>query len=62
MREAEARGRRRGIRLVTLEVRRSNEAAIALYRKLGYRMVGVRPNYYAEEGEDAMVMERQVGP
>jgi [ribosomal protein S18]-alanine N-acetyltransferase len=58
MLEAEARGRRRGIRLVTLEVRRSNDAAIALYRQLGYRVVGVRPNYYAEEGEDAIVMER----
>jgi ribosomal-protein-alanine N-acetyltransferase len=58
MREAEARGRRRGTRLVTLEVRRSNAPAIALYRVLGYRVVGVRPNYYAEEGEDAMVMER----
>jgi ribosomal-protein-alanine N-acetyltransferase len=49
-------GRRRGARLATLEVRRSNAPAIALYRALGYRQVGIRPNYYAEEGEDAIVM------
>ena len=50
-------GRRRGSRLATLEVRRSNLPAIALYRALGYREVGVRPNYYADEGEDAIVMD-----
>ncbi len=53
---AEQAGRRRGARLATLEVRHSNAAAIALYRAIGYRQVGVRPNYYAEEKEDAIVM------
>jgi ribosomal-protein-alanine N-acetyltransferase len=42
--------------VATLEVRRSNEPAISLYRSFGFRAVGVRPNYYAEEGEDAIVM------
>jgi [ribosomal protein S18]-alanine N-acetyltransferase len=56
MLEAAARGRRAGAVLATLEVRRSNAPAIALYRELGYRQVGVRPNYYADEGEDAIVM------
>ncbi len=56
MQEAEAIGRRLGARLSTLEVRRSNAPAIALYRSLGYRAVGVRPRYYAEENEDAIVM------
>lgn len=56
MEEAADAGRGRGATLVTLEVRRSNLAALALYRALGYRQVGVRPNYYAEEGEDAIVM------
>ncbi len=60
MAEAAARGRARGARLVTLEVRRSNDAALALYRSLGYQEVGLRPNYYAEEGEDAIVMERAI--
>ena len=60
MREVERRGLDRGARLATLEVRRSNQAAIELYRSLGYREVGVRPRYYAEEGEDAIVMERDL--
>lgn len=53
---AEEEGRRRGARLATLEVRRSNTAALQLYLGMGYRQVGVRPNYYAEEREDAIVM------
>ena len=56
MEAAEAEGRRRGARIATLEVRRSNVPAISLYRGIGYRQVGVRPNYYAEEQEDAIVM------
>lgn len=60
MREAERRGLDRGARIATLEVRRSNQAAMELYRSLGYREVGVRPRYYAEEGEDAIVMERDL--
>lgn len=55
--EAADRGRARGARLVTLEVRSGNAAAIALYHQLGYRDVAVRPRYYAEENEDAIVME-----
>ena len=56
MEEAAARARQAGAILATLEVRRSNHAALALYRALGYGQVGVRPNYYADEGEDAIVM------
>jgi len=56
MDEAAARARRAGAVLATLEVRRSNASAIVLYRALGYRQVGIRPNYYADEGEDAIVM------
>lgn len=55
--EAHEEGRRRGARIATLEVRRSNTPALELYRSLGYRQVGVRPNYYADEGEDAIVMD-----
>ena len=43
-------------KLVTLEVRRSNEAAQRLYRRFGFRAVGIRPNYYADDNEDALVM------
>jgi ribosomal-protein-alanine N-acetyltransferase len=48
--------RRRRCRYVTLEVRRSNTAAIDLYRRLGFEAVGVRPKYYVEDNEDAVVM------
>jgi len=41
---------------MTLEVRRSNAAAQRLYRRFAFRAVGVRPNYYAEDNEDAVVM------
>jgi len=41
---------------ITLEVRRSNDAAIALYERFGFVAVGVRPKYYAENNEDAIVM------
>ena len=47
---------RQTCRYVTLEVRRSNQPAIRLYRKYGFRPVGIRPNYYAEDHEDAIVM------
>ncbi len=49
-------------RYVTLEVRRSNQAALRLYRKYGFRPVGIRPNYYVEDNEDAIVMLLELGP
>jgi ribosomal-protein-alanine N-acetyltransferase len=45
----------------TLEVRVSNTGAIALYERYGFRAVGTRPRYYADNGEDAMIMWRAVG-
>ena len=48
--------RERSCRYVTLEVRRSNVGAMRLYRRFAFRPVGVRPNYYAEDHEDAIVM------
>ena len=56
MNEASERARARGAVLGTLEVRRSNAPALALYHALGWRQVGVRRNYYVDEGEDAIVM------
>jgi [ribosomal protein S18]-alanine N-acetyltransferase len=56
--EVEARARKASIALLTLEVRRSNTAAQALYEGLGYQKAGVRKKYYQEEGEDALVMNK----
>jgi ribosomal-protein-alanine N-acetyltransferase len=46
-----------GARL-TLEVRASNAAAIALYERFGFRAAGRRPRYYQDNGEDALIMWR----
>lgn len=43
---------------ITLEVRRSNAAAITLYERLGFRGAGIRRRYYADNGEDALIMWR----
>jgi [ribosomal protein S18]-alanine N-acetyltransferase len=41
---------------LTLEVRRSNAGAVAMYERFGFRSAGVRPRYYADNGEDAVIM------
>jgi [ribosomal protein S18]-alanine N-acetyltransferase len=46
----------RGEAMVTLEVRVSNEAAIALYEKYGFVEVGRRKRYYSDNGEDAYIL------
>lgn len=45
-----------GARQMTLEVRVSNGPAQALYRAFGFEIVGRRPHYYTDDGEDALVM------
>jgi [ribosomal protein S18]-alanine N-acetyltransferase len=45
-----------GGRYLTLEVRKSNVGAVALYQRFGFSAVGVRPQYYVENREDAIVM------
>ncbi len=47
---------------VTLEVRRSNAGAQVLYERFGFRSAGVRPRYYADNGEDAVIMWRTTPP
>lgn len=54
--ELARRARSDQARAMTLEVRTSNDAAIALYRTFGFGPVGVRKNYYADLGEDALIM------
>jgi len=46
----------RQAREATLEVRLSNLPARKLYEKYGFRPVGIRPRYYSDNGEDALIM------
>ena len=46
---------------VMLEVRGSNEGAIEMYHRFGFEAVGHRRRYYQDNGEDALVMERDLG-
>jgi ribosomal-protein-alanine N-acetyltransferase len=46
----------RRAREATLEVRLSNMPARRLYEKYGFRPVGIRPRYYSDNGEDALIM------
>jgi ribosomal-protein-alanine N-acetyltransferase len=46
----------RGAREATLEVRLSNLPARRLYEKYGFRPVGLRPRYYTDDNEDALIM------
>ena len=50
--------RERGSKALTLEVRASNEPAIALYEKLGFQQVGLRKSYYRNPKEDARILRK----
>jgi|SRR6478752_3845005 ribosomal-protein-alanine N-acetyltransferase len=51
-----------GARDATLEVRRSNDAALKLYERFGFEVKGVRPNYYTQPVEDALILwNRKLG-
>ena len=48
------------IKKISLEVRRSNRIAQEMYRKYGYKVIKFLRNYYQEEKEDALVMEKKL--
>lgn len=48
-----------GINTIFLEVRASNQPAIALYEKMGFEHMGVRKGYYSDPTEDAITMSRK---
>lgn len=50
--------RQRGSRALSLEVRASNDAALALYRGLGFEQVGLRRGYYRNPKEDALILKK----
>ncbi|MCR5667209.1 MAG: ribosomal protein S18-alanine N-acetyltransferase [Eubacterium sp.] len=54
-------GKQMGVNHYYLEVRESNEAARAMYKRIGFEEVGNRKNYYDEPKEDAVIMKFEVG-
>lgn len=49
-------GIRKRTKRVTMEARPSNAAALALYKKFGFVVEGIRPDYYGDTGEDALIL------
>ena len=45
---------------IHLEVRKSNVAAISLYKKFGFELIGVRKGYYSDNNDDAMLYTLQL--
>ncbi|WP_199228910.1 ribosomal protein S18-alanine N-acetyltransferase [Sporanaerobacter acetigenes] len=52
--------RDRNIVAMTLEVRKTNEVAKSLYDKYGFKEYGIRPGYYSDNNEDAIIMWKRV--
>ncbi|KPU26906.1 30S ribosomal protein S18 [Caloranaerobacter sp. TR13] len=52
--------RERGINRMTLEVRKSNNIAKSLYKKYGFKEYGIRPGYYSDTKEDAIIMWKEM--
>ena len=50
----------KGAEQILLEVRESNEAAIGLYDKLGFRRISIRKNYYRDPQEHAVIMRKNL--
>jgi len=46
----------RGSRVISLELRKLNTVALSFYKKFGFRIFGLRKDYYSDTGEDAIVM------
>lgn len=58
---AESRAKSRDCDYITLEVRRSNAPATALYESRGFTIVGERKNFYRNPDEDAVIMTKYFG-
>ncbi len=56
MNELIAVSKEKGVRYLTLEVRRTNSQAQELYQKMGFVHMGVRRKYYIDNNEDALIM------
>ncbi len=58
LRHAEARAKEKNCSFISLEVRVSNEGAIALYESEGYERMGERKNFYSSPTENALIMTK----
>ena len=58
--EALSHGRKIGCRYAVLDVRPSNSAAVQLYNKFGFSLVGHRPWYYTDPSENALIMTKDL--
>ncbi len=54
------KAKRSGVRSIFLEVRDCNLPARGLYEKFGFRLAGIRPNYYTDSGEDALILKKNL--
>ncbi|MCL5883979.1 MAG: ribosomal protein S18-alanine N-acetyltransferase [Deltaproteobacteria bacterium] len=61
LRECLRRGASAGATRIHLEVRPGNREALGLYRKEGFRLIGIRRGYYTDTGEDALILARELG-
>ena len=59
LRELEQALDQNGVYCLSLEVRQSNEPAKTLYTSCGYEQVGLRPNYYRNPKEHALILKKQ---
>jgi ribosomal-protein-alanine N-acetyltransferase len=50
----------RKLNTMSLEVRTGNQAAFNLYRRFGFEQSGIRPGYYSDNGEDAIIMLKNI--
>lgn len=57
-----AHAREQGARILLLEVRKTNDDAIRMYRSRGFHVIRVRRGYYARDGEDALEMMLDMNP
>jgi [ribosomal protein S18]-alanine N-acetyltransferase len=62
LRQVIEQARWKGVNFIALEVRPSNRGALGLYKKIGFRMLGVRKKYYTNPAEDAFVLGLHIRP
>ncbi len=60
LQEVFSEGRKKQCKVAVLEAHPSNQKAILFYRRSGFKVVGRRPGYYSETGENALIMSKKL--